>query len=103
MDNETKAIKTEAQHLEALMQSDGYQIAKSKLIQRLQSIIDINSLDLDNMTPEQIAIQIKANKMASLMVLEWIQVDIEGTVSQAKTNLGGFTLNREELIIRRED
>ena len=101
IDVKTSNIIREGKQLKDLTNHEGYAIAKAKLISRLQGIIDIHTLDMDT-TPEQLAIELKARQKASQMVLEWLRVDIEGTVQQTETNTSAFTLNTESLIIREE-
>jgi len=102
MDKETKKILDEGKTLKDFMSHEGYGIAKSKLINRVSEIIDIHTMDM-NVSPEQLAIELKARKLASQLVLDWIRIDIEGTVQQAETNGQNFTLNQKSWIIREED
>lgn len=102
MDKETKKILEEGKTLKEFIEHEGYKIAKSKLFNRVSALIDIHTMDM-NVTPEQLAIELKARKLASQTILDWIRIDIEGTVQQAETNGQNFTLNQKSWIIREED
>lgn len=80
---------------------EGYAIAKAKLFSRVSELIDIHTMDM-NVSPEQLAIELKARKLASQIILDWIRIDIEGTVQQAETNGQNFTLNQKSWIIRED-
>lgn len=52
--------------------------------------------------PQQLAVELKARKLASQIILDWFRIDIEGTVQQAETNGQNFTLNQKSWIIRED-
>lgn len=101
MDKETKKILDEGKVLKEFISHEGYVIAKAKLFSRVSGLIDIHTIDM-NVTPEHLAIELKARQKASQTILDWIRVDIEGTVQQAETNGQNFTLNQKSWIIRED-
>lgn len=101
MDKETKKILDEGKVLKEFISHEGYAIAKTKLFNRVSGIIDIHTMNM-NLAPEQLAIELKARQLASQTILDWIRIDIEGTVQQAETNGQNFTLNQKSWIIRED-
>lgn len=101
MDKETKKILDEGKVLKEFISHEGYAIAKAKLFNRVSGIIDIHTMDMEQ-PPQQLAVELKARKLASQIILDWFRIDIEGTVQQAETNGQNFTLNQKSWIIRED-
>lgn len=83
-DRETQEILTDADHVKALIGSDGWKIVKAKLDQRVLDLQNINNLDLTKI--ETLAAQLAARKMAVDEIWAWLKGDIYGFVEQQESN-----------------
>lgn len=101
MDKDTKQIIAIGKILKEFISHEGYSIMKKALLNKVSELIDLHNLDL-NLTPEQLAIEVKANKKASQIILDVIRLEIEGTAHQAESNTQGLTLNDNSYIVRED-
>jgi hypothetical protein len=84
MENEEGQQLTTAQHVESMLNSDGWKYAKEKFDQRILDLQNINNLDMTK--SETVSIQILARKMAVDEMWAWIKGDVIGYVEQQKAN-----------------
>lgn len=101
MDKDNQQIIAVGKILKDFIAHEGYSFMKKALLNKVSELIDLHNLDL-NMTPEQLSIEVKANKKASQIILDVIRLEIEGTVAQAETNTQGLTLNDKGYIVRED-
>lgn len=85
MDKETKEILSDADHVQALLDSDGWKIIKPKFDARVLDMQNIANLDMSK--PEMLAIQLQARLMASKEMADWYLKDVVGFVEQQKANV----------------
>ena len=84
MDNDTKEILSEADHVRNLQNSDGWKIVYGKLQNRLLDLQNIHNLDMSK--PETLSIQLAARKMAVETIWDWLKQDVTGFVEQQQNN-----------------
>ena len=84
MDTETKEIISESDSLRLMTEHKGWGIARAKLLEKITSLQTTAGLNLTD--PQQLLIDVKANTLAALILIEWLKQDIEGTIAQAETN-----------------
>lgn len=83
-DQDTKKILSDADHVKAMTESDGWKIVKAKLDER---IIDLQSMaTLDRTKPETLNIQIDGRLLAVDTMFTWLKADIYGFVEQQELN-----------------
>lgn len=89
----------DGEHIENLVGSDGWKLAKQRLFEKLvqmDSIDAIANLDID---PLEIKLELKARKHVINLVRDWIS-DIEGTAQQSHANKQPFYEERKETIVQ---
>jgi len=102
-DKETRKISIEGKRLKELVESEGWQIAKKKLMDKLMDAGSVMNFD-SKLDPQKAVIEIAAKKMAIEMVYEWITRDVYGTVEQHKSNSKEiFNEMKEDYIIRMDE
>lgn len=84
MDRETKEILSEADHVKAMIGSDGWKSVYGKLQNRIIDLQNINNVDMDK--PDSVATQIIARKMAVQEIWTWLKSDVFGFVEQQESN-----------------
>lgn len=76
MDNETKAVLSEQEHLLDLIGRKGWEIARARLTAR---VLDLqNAFNIEDMTPEKMVIDLQARKLASTILYDFLK-DIESS------------------------
>lgn len=80
MDKETKDILSESKQLQSLVNADGWSVAKSKLVNKITDLQ--NAFNIEDKTPEGMLVDLKARKIATLILFDWIR-DVEGTAQSA--------------------
>lgn len=81
-DKDTQEILTEADHVKAMTESDGWKSVKGKLDQK---ILDLqNMANLDRAKP--LEAQIDGRMMAAEIFFNWLRDDIYGFVEQQEAN-----------------
>ncbi len=84
LDPETSRLNNIAKSLKGLIEHEGWDIARTRLTERILTLQ--NAFNIEDKSPEEMFIELKANKKASLIMFDWLK-DIEGTVEQIETNL----------------
>lgn len=82
METEEGKQMTLADHVQSMLQSDGWKYAKEKLDQKILDLQNINNLDMTK--PETLGIQLAARKMAVDEIWAWLKGDIYGFIEQQK-------------------
>ncbi len=73
---------TLAQHVESMLNSEGWKHVKEALDMRIIDLQSIANLDLTK--PETVNIQIAARKMAVDEMFAWLKADVYGFIEQQK-------------------
>lgn len=99
-DRETVKILTDGEKIMLLTQHEGWGLVRTKLVDKIIDLQSINNLDPAT-TPEQLAIDVKARRMAVQIMFEWLKGDVEGSVEQHINNTQ--LANEKETYIVREE
>lgn len=102
LDTETAAIQKQGLVLKDLTKSEGWGIAKKRLIRKIGQLKMITGLDIQNATPETIIQVIASKNTAADILLEWLR-DIEGTVEQHDGNAQLVEQAVEEGLLQIQD
>jgi hypothetical protein len=86
MDKEEGTQLTLAEHIQSMLDSKGWEYARSKFDQRILDLQNINNLDMTK--PETLGIQLAARKMAVDEMWGWLRNDIVGFVEQQNVAQG---------------
>jgi hypothetical protein len=70
MDKETTKIVRDVKTLDDFVNSEGWRIAKTKLVAKVSELIDISNVKED--TAEKMVVDIKARKYASDILVTWL-------------------------------
>ena len=84
MDKEEGKQLTIADHVESMLNSDGWKYAKEKLDQKILDLQSIANLDMTK--PDTLGIQLAARTMAVDLVWAWLKGDIYGFIEQQEAN-----------------
>jgi hypothetical protein len=98
-EKETSEILTEADHVKAMIDSDGWKSIKGKLDTRILDLQNINNLDMTDVTTLQS--QLAARKMAVDIIFDWLKSDVYGFVEQQESNAQKL-IDTPESFINRE-
>ena len=98
MDNETKEIVTEAKVIKDLLSHDGWPIARTKLTDKILDLVNIENVDDSSM--EKMAIDLKARKLASVILFDWLK-SLEAMARDVEYHKS-LTLRDEGIIVREE-
>ncbi len=79
LDPETRKVFSSAEHIQSMLKSDGWKIAKEKLDVIILDLQNINNLDLEKM--DTLSTQLVGRKMAAEALYGWLK-DLYGTVEQ---------------------
>ena len=83
MDKETQDILSEQHRLETLVGSEGWSVARDKLVQK---VLDLqNAFNINETSAELMLIDLKARKIATQVLYDWLR-DVEGTAQSAESN-----------------
>lgn len=99
-DTETQNILTEADHIRAMTESDGWKLVKGKLDQRILDLQNIANLDMNK--PETLSAQLAARTMAVAEMFAWLKSDVYGFVEQQQANNPPKNMLENEPFIERE-
>lgn len=99
-DKDTQEILTEADHVKAMIGSDGWKSVKGKLDVKILDLQNINNLDMADVgtLPAQLA----ARKMAVDIIFNWLKADVYGFVEQQESNSQKLASKESEEFIGRE-
>lgn len=71
MDNETKKVLSEQEHLLALTNHSGWHIARAKLSDRILELQ--NAFNIEDGTPDKMIVDLHARKIASGILFDWLK------------------------------
>lgn len=97
-DKETKEILSEADHVNAMIGSDGWKSVKAKLDARILDLQNIHNLDMADIST--LPAQLAARKMAVDIIFSWLKSDVHGFVEQQKSNMESLTIKETPYIDR---
>jgi hypothetical protein len=80
MNEETKKVLSEAEHLKGLVKSDGWKIVKRRLLEKMSDYGSI--LNFDEQDPAKLFQLVGANQQAIKLVISWFG-DIENSINLA--------------------
>lgn len=80
-DLETSAIVNDLKDITDFTDSKGFEIIQRRLLERIQLLTDVGDLP-DDLSPEEMVIEIKARKKAIILVNDWWKEDILGSKNQ---------------------
>lgn len=100
MDRQTERIFSEGEKLKALTENSGWAIARTKLLKKAASLMNI--MDITNPDPNNIATVVGIRQETAKALLAWLN-EIEGTVEQHKANGDAFAGIKDEYIININD
>lgn len=81
---EEKKILSDGERLTLMLEHEGWAIARSLLSERILELQMIG--DIVSLSPEDMAIQVKAKKLAAEILYAFLTQDIEGTAAQHINN-----------------
>lgn len=96
--DETGTILTEADHVRAMLDSDGWKLVKGKLDAKILDLQNISNLDMADVAT--LPAQLAARKMAVDILWAWLKADVYGFVEQQESNSQNLSENNEEFIGR---
>lgn len=96
LDKDTDTILNEADALRQMIETEGWKIAKARLIKRVTQNSIIEGLNLDD---PNLVIQLKVRDQVATELVTWLR-DIEGTVEQGRNNNQMFYNETEEYITK---
>lgn len=97
-DIETKEILSEADHVKAMTDSDGWKSVFGKLQTKILDLQNINNLDMTDVTT--LPAQLAARKMAVDIIWGWLNQDVFGFVEQQEANAQRLAQTPESFISR---
>lgn len=95
-ESETQKILTDADHVRAMVESDGWKVVKPKLDDKILDLQNINNLDVTD--PTSLSTQLAARKMAVDFIFAWLKNDVYGFIEQQESN-NQQLLTKEESYI----
>lgn len=97
IDPETEYLKTIGKALKEMTETDGWGIARDRLTDKIISLQ--NAFDISDSTPEEMVRELKARKIATQILFDWLKTDIEGEVASLEINLpkkeSSYIVNKE--------
>ena len=102
LDKETLKITRDGQAIKDMTASDGWQLAKRKLVDKISKLLNIENVNVQNADATTIMAVITANKEAAKILMNWIK-DVEGDVAQFDGNQSLYQQIEEEIILKNED
>jgi hypothetical protein len=100
-DAETQKLIQEAQHVEAMLTSQGWQLVKAKLDARILDLQNINNIDTSHAST--LETQLLGRKLASELLFDFLKRDVYGFVEQARTNSAAHPVKEDALVERHEE
>lgn len=83
-DAEDKKLLTDAEHVQNMLQSQGWGVVKGKLDTLILDLQNINNIDMER--PDTLSVQLAARKMAVDLIFGWLKRDVYGFVEQQRAN-----------------
>lgn len=94
-DVETKNVEDRGKKLKELVDSEGWQLAKTLLSDK---ILDIQSImNIDETDPVKVFQEVQTRRIVAGIILEWLQ-DVEGTALQYESNKAPKENNKGHII-----
>jgi len=81
IDPETQKVYSEGEHLMLMARSEGWGIAKRKLLQLIADTESLRNVAIKEKSPDSIIQEVIAKQLAVEMIITWLG-EIEGDVSQ---------------------
>jgi len=100
LDKETERIYTTNEHLKSMTESAGWSIAKELLLKKAATLLNLASLG--ELNPNTLVLQVGIRQETAKALIEWMK-EIEGTVSQHKSNLGAYAEVDDKYIVNMEE
>lgn len=97
IDKETAAILHQSEELRLMVKSEGWQIAKRRLVELTASLGSVDTLDTDKKTPTAIVNELRSNNRARKILLSWL-AEIEGAVEHGQFIKEMLAKQREDAI-----
>lgn len=79
-DKETKQVITDAKQLQSLVNSEGWGVAREKLVHKITDLQ--NAFNIEDKDEHEMLVDLRSRKLASSVLFDWIR-DVEGTASSA--------------------
>lgn len=98
IDPETEQIKAIGKALKEMTETDGWGFARARLTDKILSLQ--NAFDIEESNPEEMVRELKARKIATQILYDWLKTDIEGEVAQLQINLPSTT---NSYIVKRDN
>jgi len=102
IDKETQRINHEGEELKAMTKSEGWSLAKGKMLGKIADLLNLSSVDVQNADAATIIQVIGAKKMAADILLSFIR-EVEGDVAQHEGNKDMMKSVEEIFIIRQSN
>lgn len=71
MDKETKEILSKNKHIEEMIMSEGWKIAKELLLNKMLDLQ--NAFQIEDKDPQSMLTDLRARRLAQTLLLEWLQ------------------------------
>lgn len=97
MDDETKKVIEEQRPIAKLLETEGWNEARAKLVERIMDLQ--NAFNVDDSDANALVIDIKSRKMATNILYDWLR-EVEGTKEQYNANK--LTLKDKPYMIRED-
>lgn len=98
IDKETEQLKAIGKALKEMCDTDGWKIARDRITEKILSLQ--NAFDIEESNPEEMVRELKARKIATQILFDWLKTDIEGEVAALEINLPN---EKNSYIVNRED
>lgn len=97
---DTQKILTEADHVRAMTDSDGWKSVKGKLDAKILDLQNINNLDMTDVST--LPAQLAARKLAVDIIWAWLKADVYGFIEQQEANNQRVKDKEQETFIGRD-
>jgi hypothetical protein len=97
MDKDTQEIISQAQYIKDMIESDGWRIAKRRLVEFAVKMTSTNILDKTK-SDTAIVKELRANERAQNIIIKWL-AEIEGAVDHGKYLAETLANHEKEEII----
>lgn len=99
LDKETQQNMTELEQLTAMLNSSGWAICKKRFDEKVFDLQNI--FNVDDEDPAKASVELRARKMASKLLFDWMKQDIYGFVEQQEQAKSSLMDARIESYIER--
>jgi hypothetical protein len=98
---DTREVLSEGEKLHDLVRSEGWQLAKRKLLTEVADITNVLTLVTKGRAVNDMIVELAGRQLAAATVLDWLK-GIEGDAEQYKTNSDTLRDIRNEGYVHRE-